>query len=144
MPAASVDAVLIPELPSPGMLMTDGTHSATGITVIDGRLILLRPPVAVVAPGAFQLARRGGLRATADLSKRTIVAGHGPACLASQIPAIADGPGRGRPGQRLRSGHCWVSTGKCRAFTRGLCGFLFRELRIKTRTALGIKTRSGN
>ena len=49
-PAASDDAVLIPELPSPGMLMTDGTHSATGITVIDGRLILLRPPVAVVAP----------------------------------------------------------------------------------------------
>jgi hypothetical protein len=79
-PAASDDAVLIPELPSPGMLMTDGTQSATGITVIDGRLILLRPPVAVVAPGprAFQLARRGGLRATADLSKRTIVAGTGP------------------------------------------------------------------
>ena len=98
-PAASDDVVLIPELPSPGMLMTDGTHGATGITVIDGRLILLRPPqaVAVVAPpGAFQLARRGGLRATADLSKRTIVAGHGPACLASQIPAIADGPGRGQ------------------------------------------------
>ena len=52
-PAASDDAVLIPELPSPGMLMTDGTHGATGITVIDGRLILLRPPVAVVAPGCL-------------------------------------------------------------------------------------------
>ena len=52
-PAASDDVVLIPELPSPGMLMTDGTHSATGITVIDGRLILLRPPVAVVAPGCL-------------------------------------------------------------------------------------------
>ena len=49
-PAASDDVVLIPELPSPGMLMTDGTHGATGITVIDGRLILLRPPVAVVTP----------------------------------------------------------------------------------------------
>ena len=52
-PAASDDAVLIPGLPSLGMLMTDGTHSATGITVIDGRLILLRPPVAVVAPGCL-------------------------------------------------------------------------------------------
>ena len=52
-PAASDDVVLIPELPSPGMLMTDGTHGATGITVIDGRLILLRPPVAVVAPGCL-------------------------------------------------------------------------------------------
>jgi hypothetical protein len=60
------------------------------------------PVTVVTPPGAFQLARRGGLRATADLSKRTIVAGHGPACLASRIPAIADGPGRGRPGQRLR------------------------------------------
>ena len=50
MPAASDDAELIPELPSPGMLMTDDTHGATGTTVIDGRLILLRHPVAVVAP----------------------------------------------------------------------------------------------
>ncbi len=49
-PAASDDVELIPELPSPGMLMTDDTHGATGTTVIDGRLILLRPPVAVVAP----------------------------------------------------------------------------------------------
>ena len=125
-PAASDDVVLIPELPSPGMLMTDGTHGATGITVIDGRLILLRPPqaVAVVAPpGAFQLARRGGLRATADLSKRTIVAGHGPACLASQIPAIADGPGRGRPGQRLRPRHCWVQPENAGLSPEVFCGF---------------------
>ncbi len=95
-------AEVIPGLSSPGgTLMTDGCHgaSATGITVIDSRLILrvIRlgpgPPRAcsnfkgavVARPRATsQLTRRGGLRlrrpgATADsdrdLSKHTIVAG---------------------------------------------------------------------
>ena len=65
----------------------------------------------------------------------------GPQPVNAGRPA-ADGPGRA--GQRLRLRHCWVSAGKCRAFTPGLCGFLIPWLRIKTRTALGIKTRSGN
>ena len=62
----------------PGMLMTDGCHGATGlalgITVIDSQLILTGPQMRSWPRGAFQLARRGGLRATAELSKRTIVA----------------------------------------------------------------------
>ena len=38
--------------PFPGMLMTGGCHGATGITVMDSRLMLIRPPVAVLAsPG---------------------------------------------------------------------------------------------
>jgi hypothetical protein len=41
---------------------------------------------------AFQLARRGGRRATADLSKRTIIAGCGSACLGALTSAIADAP----------------------------------------------------
>jgi hypothetical protein len=58
MPLASDDAEIIPKLSSPGMLsdesvMTDGCHGAAGITVIDSRLMLIRPPVAVLASGCL-------------------------------------------------------------------------------------------
>ncbi len=51
----SDDAEIIPELSSPGMLMTDGCHGAAGITVIDSRLMLIRSPVqvAVLASGCL-------------------------------------------------------------------------------------------
>ena len=49
----SDDANIIPELSSPGMLMTGGCHGAAGITVIDSRLRLIRSPVAVVASGCL-------------------------------------------------------------------------------------------
>ena len=56
-PVASDDAELTPELFFHGMLMTDGCDGATGltlgITVIDSQLILIRPPVAVLAPGCL-------------------------------------------------------------------------------------------
>ena len=54
-PLASDDAEIIPELSSPGMLMTDGCHGAAGITVIDTRLRLIRSPVqvAVLASGCL-------------------------------------------------------------------------------------------
>jgi hypothetical protein len=62
--------------------MTDGCHGATGITVIDSRLMLasVRPPqaVTVLASESGYLSActpRRPARATADLSKRTIVAG---------------------------------------------------------------------
>ena len=58
------------------MLMTDGCHGATRITVIDSRLMLVRPPVTVLASGYLSACTpRRPARATADLSKRTIVAG---------------------------------------------------------------------
>jgi hypothetical protein len=56
-PVATDDAELTPELFFHGMLMTDGCDGATGltlgITVIDSQLILIRPPVAVLAPGCL-------------------------------------------------------------------------------------------
>ena len=105
-PVASTSAELIPELSSPGMLMTDGCHwrhrcdrnhtlPSTVGSCSSGPLLRSWPI------SALQLARRGGRRATADLSKRTIIAGCGPACLEALTSAIADGPGRGRPEQRL-------------------------------------------
>ena len=62
------------------MLMTDGCHGATGThaVIIDSRLMLIRPLLRSWPISALQLARRGGRRATADLSKRTIIAGCGP------------------------------------------------------------------
>ena len=45
--------VTMPKLSSsylfPGMLMTGGCYGATGITVMDSRLILIRPTAAVLA-----------------------------------------------------------------------------------------------
>ena len=99
MPLASDDSEIIPELSSPGMLMTDGCHGAAGITVIDSRLRLIRPPVAVLGSGCRSACTPLRLRATADLSKHTIVAGP---CLAARIPAIA--VGAGRAGAKCRPG----------------------------------------
>jgi len=50
-PIASTNAEVILGLSSPGMLMTDGCHGATGThtVIIDSQLMLIRPPVAVLA-----------------------------------------------------------------------------------------------
>jgi hypothetical protein len=65
-PAASGDVVLTPELGTLRLMTEGGPHSnyhgATGITVIDGRLIFPRPPVAVVAPGSLSELARGHCR----------------------------------------------------------------------------------
>jgi hypothetical protein len=72
------------------MLMTDGchcqcqwrpSHVATGThtAIVDSWLMIIRPLLRSWPISALQLARRGGRRrATADLSKRIIIAGCGP------------------------------------------------------------------
>ncbi len=79
---------------------------ATGSTVMDSRLILIRPPP-VCGPGlspgllfSLHAAVAGGLQPTsvsAPLSRAAARA----RMLGALTSAIADGPGRGRPEQRL-------------------------------------------
>ena len=106
--------VTMPKLSSsylfPGMLMTGGCHGGDrnhghGPSAHTHQAAPSGCCGPGLSPGLLfsKLARRGGRRATADLSKRTIIAGCGPACLEALTSAIADtgSPGRGRPEQRL-------------------------------------------
>ncbi len=122
-PLASDDAAeIIPELSSPGMLMTDGCHGAHGRN--HGHRLSASahqvpsgccggPGLAASGSGPqvashWQPARRCG---PACGQQPTSVSTHivrspsrGPACLAARIPAIAVGAGRAGLGAKCRPG----------------------------------------
>jgi hypothetical protein len=77
------------------------------------------------------LARRGGLRATADLSKRTIVAGHGPARGPRACTARTGMFGVTDPGHRRRPGPRTAPAARILlGFSREMPGFHPRTVRV--------------